>query len=486
MLMVVNEDTQGKKYYDHEFTTIKKIDGLPTVLRKSKTTEGGQNHQSLLSILAEDVWFNNASKVVDENGEPLVVYHGTNENFSIFEHDKIGESSGDYGYSGYGFYFTPNEGEAWMYGTIKMPVFLNIKNPFRCDFADLEKYSNILSFDENDKNNIIDKEKLISALESKSPVAKDFFQELEKNGYEKACENIMQKYSDEEIKQSPIDFNNVVEYWEYAQGKIEVPYYVAEDIIAELGEDIIKREYVETPHLKELLNYGKDWLSLDSIFLDAKELVNGQQSIGGYLKKIAQAPVNKIINGLNPILKMPIELATGRTMYPDAFNSRTIRDNEKYIAQSLGLAWPYKALVTGEPRNDWDDWDELSRMLIYSLDPDEAAYFQTLDKVRQFQERVLDKKFDSFATTRRGKVLQNLKRALRYKDKATIRRYLKEYAKVDGTKKGLQQSMKAMSPLFGLSKDEKKQFLKWITADDRKYLRRADKYFRELTSRFLR
>ena len=73
MLMVVNEDAQGKKYYDHEFTTIKKIDDLPAVLRKSKSTENGQNHQSLLSILAEDVWFNNVSKVVDENGEPLVV-----------------------------------------------------------------------------------------------------------------------------------------------------------------------------------------------------------------------------------------------------------------------------------------------------------------------------------------------------------------------------------------------------------------------------
>ena len=69
----MNEDAQGKKYYDHEFTTIKKIDSLPAVLRKSKSTENGQNHQSLLSILAEDVWFNNASKVVDENGEPLVV-----------------------------------------------------------------------------------------------------------------------------------------------------------------------------------------------------------------------------------------------------------------------------------------------------------------------------------------------------------------------------------------------------------------------------
>ncbi|MBQ6775248.1 MAG: hypothetical protein IJP53_02210, partial [Synergistaceae bacterium] len=225
-----------------------------------------------------------------------------------------------------------------------------------------------------------------------------------------------------------------------------------------------------------------DWLSLDSIFLDAKELANNQQTLGGYVKKMAQAPVNKVINGLNPILKMPIELATGRTMYPDAFNSRTIRDSKKYIAQSLGLAWPYKA-VTGEPRSDWD---ELSRMLVYSLDPNEAAYFQTLDKVRQFQERVLDKKFDGFATTRRGQVLQNLKRTMRYGDKAAVRRYLKEYAKLDGTKKGLKQSMKAMNPLYGLSNAEKKQFLKWITADDRKYLNKANRYYHALADRYLR
>ena len=27
----------------------------------------------------------NASKVVDENGEPLVVYHGTNKDFNVFK-----------------------------------------------------------------------------------------------------------------------------------------------------------------------------------------------------------------------------------------------------------------------------------------------------------------------------------------------------------------------------------------------------------------
>lgn len=35
-----------------------------------------------------------ASKVVDANGEPLVVYHGTNQKFSIFEQSKLGALTG--------------------------------------------------------------------------------------------------------------------------------------------------------------------------------------------------------------------------------------------------------------------------------------------------------------------------------------------------------------------------------------------------------
>jgi hypothetical protein len=43
----------------------------------------------------------NASKVVDENGEPLVVYHGSNIDFNIFEENKIGLT--DKGWYGYGY-----------------------------------------------------------------------------------------------------------------------------------------------------------------------------------------------------------------------------------------------------------------------------------------------------------------------------------------------------------------------------------------------
>ncbi|MBR2208010.1 MAG: hypothetical protein IJ859_04290, partial [Synergistaceae bacterium] len=179
---------------------------------------------------------------------------------------------------------------------------------------------------------------------------------------------------------------------------------------------------------------------------------------------------------LNPMLKMPIELAVGRSLYPDAFNSRIIKDNGEHIASSIGMNWPYKWL-TGKPRSSGE---QLSSLILYSLDPEEAAYYQTLDKVRQFQERVLDKHFDGFATTKRGQVLRNIKTALRYNDKAAMKRYLREYAQLGGTSKDLKKSIEAMMPLHGLNTKERQQFMKWLSEDDKKYLKKAMKYYQDL------
>lgn len=80
-----------------------------------------------------------ASKLVDKKtGEPMVVYHGTNQVFDIF--DKNAPHVHDSGYYGNGFYFTFGYGEvsrreAEYYGKIVMDNFINIRNPF--DFSSL-------------------------------------------------------------------------------------------------------------------------------------------------------------------------------------------------------------------------------------------------------------------------------------------------------------------------------------------------------------
>lgn len=72
----------------------------------------------------------NASKVVDANGEPLVVYHGTPNEFTVFRNTQ----QNDAGWLGNGYYFYGVEEESHGYmgkkGGHLMGLFLNIRNPY--------------------------------------------------------------------------------------------------------------------------------------------------------------------------------------------------------------------------------------------------------------------------------------------------------------------------------------------------------------------
>lgn len=66
----------------------------------------------------------NASKIVDEDGRPLVVYHGTSENFTVFDPSK-GRANMDI----HGMFFSPWELDAQGYGENVGAYYLNIRNP---------------------------------------------------------------------------------------------------------------------------------------------------------------------------------------------------------------------------------------------------------------------------------------------------------------------------------------------------------------------
>lgn len=87
-------------------------------------------------------WFGN-SKMIDEQGNPIVAYHGTNRKFDEFKND-VGHTN-DLGFYGDGFYFTFGNGkyskeEAGYYGNNIIEVYLKIENPF--DFSKLLTYKN--------------------------------------------------------------------------------------------------------------------------------------------------------------------------------------------------------------------------------------------------------------------------------------------------------------------------------------------------------
>lgn len=73
-------------------------------------------------------WFGD-SKVVDENGEPLVVYHGTDSGFDVFNRSMSGKNSD----VKEGFFFSSDIGIAATYGVERVPTYLKMDNPYVLD-----------------------------------------------------------------------------------------------------------------------------------------------------------------------------------------------------------------------------------------------------------------------------------------------------------------------------------------------------------------
>ena len=140
---------QGKKYYDHRLTKIEKsrlIDNInqPTL---GFTTEGNASlppyavgkDTKLISILQT-----NSSKIVDENGEPMVTWHETGNEFSIFDPRQFGAGASDY-VTPFGIFlkYSPNPiGVARGGDEKQMALYVNMQNPI--EFANREEMEDYL------------------------------------------------------------------------------------------------------------------------------------------------------------------------------------------------------------------------------------------------------------------------------------------------------------------------------------------------------
>lgn len=158
----------GEKKQKKQALSTKEQNTLDSFLSKAKESDKGLNklrewaetkYQLAEEIKSENFknWFGdwendpkNASKVVNEKGEPLVVYHGSPEKFTIFDSEFMSLHGSS---KGYGFYFSPDKKMAEGYGDV-MTVYLDIKNPLSKDKLSISR--------KEMKNLILDIEKNIA------------------------------------------------------------------------------------------------------------------------------------------------------------------------------------------------------------------------------------------------------------------------------------------------------------------------------------
>lgn len=115
-------------------------------------------------------WFGD-SKITDKNGEPMVVYHGTDADFESFDDSKLQQNFGSK--VGRGIFFTESLKYAEGYGKNIIRAYLKVENPYIFD-----SYHKLYHYTENPGN------KITSRLQSYEYFTKDMSEKLKYLGHD--------------------------------------------------------------------------------------------------------------------------------------------------------------------------------------------------------------------------------------------------------------------------------------------------------------
>lgn len=125
--------------------------GKPSVLFQTLLDHfGGDRRKTLIakSNVYSDQFFNwfgdwtseekeQVSKAVDDNGEPLVLWHGTDDIFNEFEYDEDGKRGAHKVHDRHSFFFTDSQAKAFKYRhSVTMACYLNMKTPAETSVKD--------------------------------------------------------------------------------------------------------------------------------------------------------------------------------------------------------------------------------------------------------------------------------------------------------------------------------------------------------------
>jgi len=221
-----------------------------------------------------------------------------------------------------------------------------------------------------------------------------------------------------------------------------------------------------------------EWFGLDATPYYINQWTRGRMTLKEIVKDMAKSPANVVVQGSIPFIKLAGETLTRRALFPDAFEQRTVRDRGLHLARSFGLENEYMALA-GKPSRPYIE--SAKGVFIYTIDPFQAAYRDTLDQKTRFMKRI-GKHSTGFYLSDRGQALYNARLAMRYDDYEATINYMAEYLTHGGTLRGIKQSLEGMHPLSELNANEEAAFVLSLDAEGLAKFVRALRFWEELVT----
>jgi len=238
---------------------------------------------------------------------------------------------------------------------------------------------------------------------------------------------------------------------------------------------------------------------LDVFGLDAAPqyvdgLLQGKMTLKEIAVDMAKQPLNIVVQGGEPFVKMGAELLSRRALFPDIYRPRTIRDRTMHVMRGFGLENEFKAL-TDKPSKGYAE--SLKDFFVYTYDPLQSAYGEFMEIKTKFL-RSKGKSGEGFWLTPRGNAMYDARLAIRYKDNDAAMNAMSRYLRISGIEEEMKiqeissdlresfiqnkikKSLESMNPLSGIAKYELKEFSESLSAEDKKIFMKAQLFYLEI------
>ena len=223
------------------------------------------------------------------------------------------------------------------------------------------------------------------------------------------------------------------------------------------------------------LSDALDWFALGNLPETIKNVYQGKKSGKEIASDALHEPINRVVNASHPFLKTFFEVTTGKTIFPDIWKARPIRDRQEHFWKMLSLDIPYR-YIAGKPVRGMGT--DIQGLLLYSNDPGERAYWGA----RRMEYDFLDKEGKErpgFVPNKKSNALYYFKQARRFNDEKAAKKYFMEYIHLGGTKKGLGSSLEKGRPGSSIPKPLRGKFKAQLSPQQERSFSQAREWYQK-------
>ena len=220
------------------------------------------------------------------------------------------------------------------------------------------------------------------------------------------------------------------------------------------------------------------WVGMPNYLNDLQQLITGDASLFDLAEKAPKAFFTKLWQAGNPIGKATYENVSGKSMYPDPFHPRPLRDRLEHAASVVGMQVPYR-MAAGLPSRGGGEV-AMNITGLYSTDVGENAYYQARNLVQKYAEENKLSIPKGGEPDDKGNALYYFKRAMAYGDRDTAKKYLKKYVEAGGTNEGFKKSIAKAHPLGAIKQELYVPFIKSLTPEEKKIVRDGLRWYERI------